>query len=390
MLKHLAEEERQDGCKRTYINLDDSALCVLARQDPALFMQRYHTPLFIDEIQRAPELLPYIKMAADASESPGVFWLTGSQPLHLMNEVSESLAGRAGIIELLGLSQSEITGTPSETFAPSAEYFTRRIETARPRDVTEVFEDIAAGSLPGIRTLPADMRPAAFESYIDTYIMRDIRDLAHVGDELKFRRFITACAALTARPVVYAELARAADIDEKTAKTWLSLLASTHLVKIVEPYSANIIKRLSKRPVMHFTDTGLAAHLAGWSDAKTLERGAYAGHIFESYAFGEIYRSYTNAGKRAQLRFFRTNDKHEIDLLLERDGVLYPIEVKKTALPSRKDAREFSALRPLECDESTAEATAQPCRPGVGTVICMSSDTYPLHENAWAFPVWAL
>lgn len=389
MLKHLIEEDAERGVERSYVSLDNTALRDSARREPELFLQRYKPPVLIDEIQKAPELLPYIKQVVDESNETGLFWLTGSQPLHLMKEVSESLAGRAGVIEMLGPSNAELAGAPTEPFEPGEDYFARRC-AAMPRfDVAEAYERIYSGAFPGIHGMPRDMRAAAYESYIDTYIMRDIRDLAQVNDELKFRRFMVACAALTSKPVVYAELARNADIDEKTAKSWLSLLASTYLVKIVQPYANNILKRLSKQPIMHFTDTGLAAYLAGWDGPQTLEAGAMSGQIFETYVFQEIYKSYANAGRRPPLCFFRNNDKKEIDLLLEQNGTLYPVEVKKTGNPSRADARNFSALNPV-AGEVPSESSSFKREIGMGSVVCMASDAFPVQQGVWAFPVWGI
>lgn len=390
MLKHLMEEDAVDGVERSYVTLDSTAVLTAAKEDPALFLQRYHPPVLIDEIQKAPELLPYIKEIVDASPENGTVWLTGSQPFHLMKRVSESLAGRAGVIEMLGLSNAEIEGIPTEPFDPSPEYFTRRVSMTRQIGVNEVYESIHAGSLPGIRALPEDMHAAGYESYIDTYLMRDIRDLAQVGDQLRFRRFMEACAALTGRPVVYAELARIADIDEKTAKTWLSLLVGSYIVCVVRPYSNNLIKRLNKRPVMHFLDTGLAAHLAGWSSAKVLESGAMSGSIFETYAFGEVYKSFVNSGQRPPLFFFRTNDKKEVDILLDRDGALFPVEVKKTASPTKKDARNMGALDAVAADDVPSDLAAFKREIGCGCVLCLAGDTFPVSSRAWAFPVWAV
>lgn len=390
MLKHLIEEDSLQGINRTYVTLDNTAILQTAKEDPALFLQRYHPPVLIDEIQKAPELLPYIKILADATEENGTIWLTGSQPFHLMHAVSESLAGRIGVIEMLGLSNSEISGMPSECFQPQSEYFIRRTTKAKSLNINEVFKRIHTGSLPGIRALPEDLRAGGYESYLDTYIMRDIRDLAQVGDELKFRRFMTACAALTAQPVVYAELARLADIDQKTAKTWLSLLVSSYLIKIVQPYSNNLLKRLSKQPVMHFLDTGLAAYLCAWSNSLTLESGAMSGQFFETYAFGEIYKSFLNAGKHAPIHFFRTNDKKEIDMLMEQDGTLYPIEVKKTASPSNKDTRNLSSLNPVSANDPSSELEVFKRKIGTGCILCMADDTFPINSQAWAFPVWAI
>ena len=390
MLKHLADEDRERGLNRTYVSLDNTAIRETAREDPALFMQRWKPPVLIDEIQKAPELLPYIKEIVDASDTTGAIWLTGSQPFHLMKNVSETLAGRVGIIELLGLSNAELDGRQSEPFRCDPDYFLRKVGSVEPSNVSEVFRRIFAGSLPALREMPDDMRASGYESYIDTYVMRDIRDLTQVADELKFRRFMRACAASTARPVVYAELARAADIDEKTAKAWLSLLVSSYLVKIVEPFSNNLIKRISKQPVLHFTDTGLAAYLAGWTTPESLESGAMNGHIFESYAFSELHKSYLNAGRVAPFAFFKTNDKKEIDLLLESDGVIYPIEIKKTASPSKTDTRNMGALDPVSADGIPAELAPFKRTIGTGCVLCMTQDTYPVSSRAWAFPVWAI
>lgn len=390
MLRHLMEEDAASGIERAYVSLDSTAILQTAKDDPALFLQRYRPPVLIDEIQKAPELLPYIKEIVDSTDQAGTVWLTGSQPFHLMKEVSESLAGRVGVIEMLGLSGAEIAGVESEPFSPGRDYFVRRAGMSRPYDVVEAYERICAGSLPGIRALPDDLRPGGYESYLDTYIMRDIRDLSQIGDELKFRRFMTACAALTSKPVVYAELARIADIDEKTAKTWLSLLVSSYIVKVVEPYANNLLKRLSKQPIMHFLDTGLAAHLTGWTSPRALEAGAMSGQVFESYVFGEVYKSYLNAGRRAPLHFFRNNDKKEIDLLLESDGTLYPIEVKKTASPSKKDARNLGVLDPVASDDVPAALSSLKRTIGMGAIICMAQDTFPVSERAWAFPVWAV
>ncbi len=390
MLKHMMEQDAEHGFKRDYVTMDDTALRMAAQEDPALFLQRYKAPILIDEIQKAPELLPYIKIALDSTEENGSFWLTGSQPFHLMKHVSETLAGRVGIIEMLGLSNSEIARVQSQPFDPGEGYFESRVEVAKPFDVMEAYERIIAGSLPGIRALPTDLRAGAYESYLETYIMRDIRDLAQVADELKFRRFMSACAALTSKPLVYADLARTADIDEKTAKSWLSLLTSSYLVKVVPPYSNNLLKRLNKQPIMHFMDTGLASYLAGWQDARTLELGAMAGQIFETYAFGEICKSFANAGIKPALYFFRTTSQREIDLVLEQNGTLFPIEMKKSASPTRADVKNFRALRPVEEEDVSAELRAMRCTVGVGTEICMASDAFPISEGAWAFPVWAI
>ena len=390
MLKHLMKEEKECGVIRNYVTLDNTALRLAAKEDPALFLQRYQPPILIDEIQYAPELLPYIKIMVDSSEAKGAFWLTGSQPFHLMKNVSESLAGRAGIVEMFGFSHAELSGVATEPFTLDQDYFIKRVSTAKKQNATEVFSGIAKGSFPEIVLSEDNMEASMFDSLLRTYLMRDVRDLAQVGDELRFRRFVAACASLTAKPVVYSELARLADIDEKTAKIWLSILVGSYLVKIVQPYSNNLLKRLSKQPVMYFMDTGLCAYLTGWSNPETLALGAMGGQIFETYAFGEIYKSFLNSGSPAPLYFFRSNDKKEIDLLLEQNGVLYPIELKKSASPVSYDTRNFNALDPLAADDISYELQTHKREIGCGCIVCMADDTYPVNARAWALPVWAI
>lgn len=321
----------------------------------------------------------------------GMVWLTDSQPFHLMKGASESLVGRVGIIEMLGLSNAEIEGVPFRPFSSDPEYFMSLVCKVPALGVVEVYDRISTGSLPGIRALPDDLRLGACESCLEIYIMRDIRDLFQIGDELKLRRFATACAALTSKLVTYAELACIANIDEKTAKIWLSLLVSSNLVKVVDPCANNLLKRPSKQLVLHFLDTGLAAYLTGWSSPRALEAGAMSWQVFETYAFGEIYKSFLNAGCRVSLFFFRNNDKKKIDLLLEQDGILNPVEMKKTASPSKKDARNLHVLDPY----SGRRRARGPARVRAGDrmrlhPLCMVRDTFPVSERAWAFPVWAV
>ncbi|MDR2492287.1 MAG: ATP-binding protein [Coriobacteriales bacterium] len=390
MLMHLIDAECREGARRSYVSLDTTSQRLLAKEDPALFLERYSPPVLIDEIQYVPELFSYIKRATDLSDTMGAYWLTGSQPFRLMKGLSEPLAGRVGIIEMQGLSNSEIAGIKSEPYQPEPDYFLRRARAARKLNLSETYRRIMQGSFPAIASLPSDTLAAGYDALVDTYLMRDIRDLTQVADEQKFRKFIAACAALTSRPVVYSELARIADIDEKTAKSWLSLLISSYLIVLIQPYYNNIIKRIAKRPVMHFLDTGLAAHLAGWESPVALERGALSGQVFESYVFGELYKSFANAGIRPPLHFFRTNDKKEIDLLLEQNGVLSPIGIKKGASPSSADTRHFNALDPVAQDDVPPELLAFKRETGTGCVVCMADDAYPINRSSWALPAWAI
>lgn len=385
MLQMLAEEGRQT------VTLDDMDVRLLAKRDPALFMQRYKPPLIIDEIQYAPELFPYIKMAVDASGKNGEYWLTGSQAFHLMKNVSESLAGRVGILNLLGLSASEIEDIPSVPFTTNPNVLMERIKVARKRDVGEVFDRIFLGAMPRMHQDPAPDWETYYRSYVETYLQRDVRDLTQVGDELSFYQFMTVVAARTSQPVVYEELASEVGISAPTAKKWLSILVSSRIVALVQPYHNNVLKRTVKMPLMHFLDTGLAAYLLKWSNPRALENGAMAGSFFESYVFSEIYKSYLNAGKEPPVFYYRDKGQREIDLLLYENGLLCPIEVKKAASPGKAAIKNFDVLNPLgRQGGQPAELASLKAEVGTGSVICMANDLLPIDAKNWYVPVWLI
>lgn len=276
--------QRAAGKQFSYVTLDDPLVLVLAKEDPALFMQRFQPPLLIDEIQYAPELLPYIKIAVDKSRQPNQFWLTGSQPFHLMQGISESLAGRVAMIQLLGLSRRELAGraTESSPFLPTPEEISMRSESAEVLSLKELFHLIWRGSFPAMALDDEMDHNLFYRSYVQTYLQRDVRELARVGDEMAFLRFLRAVAARTAQLLNLAELARDADVAPNTAKNWLSILQVSGMVYLLEPYHTNVTKRLVKAPKIYFLDTGLGAYLTEWSGAKTLEAGAMAGPILET------------------------------------------------------------------------------------------------------------
>lgn len=384
MLKKIMEPERK------YVTLDDPDVRYLAKKDPALFMQRYTPPVLIDEIQYATELLPYIKMAVDNSQKMGDFWLTGSQVFRLMQNVSESLAGRVGILSLLGLSDAEINGYPNEPFTADKDRLCSRLNLVKPRGLNEIYQRIFRGSMPALCTNAEIDGETYYKSYIDTYLQRDIRDLAQVADEMQFYNFMIVVAAHTSKPLIYDELAAAAGISAPTAKKWLSILVSSHIVALVQPYANNILKRVVKMPLMHFLDTGLAAQLLKWESPATLERGAMAGAFFESYVFSEIYKSYLNAGKEPPIYYYRDNTQKEIDLLLYQNNTVYPVEVKKAASPGKAAIKNFSVLEPLEKAEPFNGIEALKVNVGMGSVICMNDNLLPLDEKNWYVPVWLI
>ncbi len=384
MLEKLAEPGRKIA------TLDDPDLRYLARSDPALFLQRFTPPVLIDEIQYATELLPYIKIAADRSKRNGQFWLTGSQPFHMMKNVSESLAGRVGIVRLLGLSASEISGVPSQPFTTSPQRLVKRASAVPKMGLNEVYERIFTGSMPRLYQQRSTPWEAYYRGYVDTYLQRDVKDLTQVADEMAFYRFMTLVAARTAKPLVYEELAQEAGISAPTAKKWLSILVSSHIVALVQPYANNVLKRVTKMPLMHFLDTGLCAYLLKWGNPQALEAGAMSGPFFESYVFSEIYKSYLNAGREPPLYYYRDKDRREIDLLLYENATLFPIEVKKSASPGSGAARQFRVLAPLEHPEKHGDLEGLKTTVGTGAVVCMANDVLPLDAKNWVVPVWVI
>lgn len=384
LLKQLAEENRK------YVTLDDPDVRYLAKRDPALFMQRYTPPVLIDEIQYATELLPYIKISADTSKRKGDFWITGSQTFHLMKNVSESLAGRVGLIQLLGLSDAERYGYPNEPFTTDPNRLMNRLNVTKERDLNQVFQRIFKGSMP---ELYADERidwETYYRSYVNTYLQRDIRDLAQIEDEMDFFHFLTVAAAYTAKPVIYEELANAAGISASTAKKWLSVLVSSHMIAIVQPYFNNVLKRVVKMPLMHFLDTGLAAYLLKWGNPEALEKGAMSGAFFESFVFSEIYKSYLNVGKEPPIFYYRDKDQKEIDLLIYQNGTLYPIEIKKAASPKQAAIKNFSVLNPVQEPEKFGGIEQLKVNIGEGSVICMAKELLPIDAKNWYVPVWLI
>lgn len=384
LLTHLAEEGRK------YVTLDDPKLRMMAKNDPALFMQRYTPPLIIDEIQYAPEILPYIKMSVDKSRKNGSFWLTGSQMFHKMKNVSESLAGRVGIVNLLGLSQSEIAGISSEVFTTKPDRLLTRLEKTLKMSLNEIYRRIFKGSMPALYGENPPELTDFYRSYINTYLGRDIKDLTQVADEMAFFNFMTVVAARTASPVRYEEIAREVGITSPTAKKWLSILISSGIIALVQPYHNNVLKRVIKAPVLHFLDTGLCAYLLKWGNAEVLELGAASGAFFESYVFSEIYKSYLNAGLDPPIYYYRDRDQKEIDLLLYQDGTLYPIEIKKTASPGKESVRHFKVLNPVTEPERFGALEQYKIEIGTGAVVCMVNDLLPVDRNNWYVPVWLI
>ena len=356
--------------ERTYITLDDPQARVLAQNDPALFLQKYKFPLFIDEIQYAPQLFPYIKMAVDREKKKGMFWLTGSQQFHLMRNVSESLAGRVAILELQGLSQAEKFRRKNLPFLPdNAE------NQNKPFDVNEIYSLILKGSYPELYANPNIDWDMFYSSYLKTYIERDIRDLIHISDENLFIRFMKVAAARTGQMLNYSDMANDVGVSVPTIKSWLSLLETSGLIFMLQPYYNNLINRAIKTPKLYFYDTGLCCYLSGWQTTETLSIGAMCGAILETYVISEILKSYQYNGKSVNMYFYRDKEKKEIDLLIERNGKFYPIEIKRTASPKESDVKNFETVKSKNLPA------------GKGAIICFYENFLPLNRELNIVPI---
>lgn len=359
------------GPRRRYVTLDDPLQLRLAREDPQLFLQSHPAPVLIDELQYAPQLLPALKLLVDAGGKPGDWWLTGSQPFHLMQGVAESLAGRVAVLSLSGLSRRETLRLPAPPpFAPGPEWFAAATADAgKPETLQSLFQRIWRGSYPQLFAQPGLDRDLFYSSYVQTYLQRDVRDLAQVGNLTSFLRFVRAAAARSAQLLNVADLARDADVAPNTAKHWLAILEASGIVFLVQPWFANVTKRLVKTPKLYFHDTGLVAWLTQWSSAQTLRSGAMAGALFETWVAAEIHKSRINAGLQTPLHYFRNKDQREVDLLIEADGRLHPVEIKMTANPGRDALAGMRSLHTLGVPLAA------------GAVVCMVAQPVPLSNE---------
>jgi len=384
---------RMADSNRRIVSLDNPTVRALAKKEPELFLQRYSPPVMIDEVQYAPELFDYIKVYADKHKRNGDFWLTGSQTFHVMKSVTESLAGRAGVVRLLGLSSSEINGNLFPPFDVDPDSLIKRMEQVPAMSIMQVFEQIFKGSMPRLYESYNVNRDEYYESYLETYISRDVKDLTQVGDELAFLNFIGIVAARTATNVNYEALANEAGISAPTAKQWLSILVSSGLAALIPPFSNNALKRVIKAPRMYFIDTGLCSYITRWSSPEVLERGAMNGQFFETWVVSEIYKSFINNGKRPPLYFYRDSNKKEIDLIIYKDGIVNPVEIKKSASPQGATGN-FSVLRPIEKEPNEEDifsgAAHLKTTIGAGAVICMVQDVLPIDKKNWYIPAWLI
>ena len=370
MLKHLAVEQN-----RTYVSMDHTMARMLAKSDPVLFFQTYKPPIIIDEIQKAPELFEQIKIMCDEREERGLFWLTGSQQYQTMTNIRETLAGRVGILELYSLSKNEVDGLdfPNEMDF-SLPCLLKRASFAKKNDIVDVFEHIWRGGMPDVLWADAEQRQEYFNSYIETYLMRDVSEEGGITDTVRFRKFLNACAALVAEQVNYKTLAEAAEISQPTAKAWVRLLQGMGIIYLLQPYANNELKRLAKMPKLYFCDTGLCAFLSMWLTRETLMNGAASGHFFENYVVMELLKNFAYAPSKANLTYYRDSNAKEIDVFVEENGVIHPLEIKKSANPNRREVKKYELL-------DKAKLTR-----GNGGIVCMCEEVIPIDDRNCFIP----
>ena len=373
MLQKLMEDTN-----RGYVSLDDLNERNLAKTDPELFLQLHKPPILIDEVQYAPELFTYIKMNVDKNHEAGAFWLTGSQIFKLMRGVQESLAGRVAVLSMTTLSQSELSNGKIEPFKVDLESLVNRKTERIQADTKEIFQRIYKGSMPAIVSGANSNSNIFYSSYLSTYIERDVKALSESIDSLKFMRFMTAVAARCSQMLNVAEIARDADINQTQAKNWLGILETLGIIFYLHPFSNNLLKRLVKTPKLYFYDTGLVCYLTRWSSAETLESGAMNGAALENYVVSEIAKTYLNCGQEPFMYYYRDKDAKEIDIILEHDGVLNPIEIKKTSNPSAELTKVFSLL-----DKASVPRAK-------GAILCMKPELNVLDRENYIVPIWMI
>lgn len=376
---------------RKYITFDDPFIEEQAIQNAGMFMALNQPPVTFDEVQRIPDLFRYIKIECDKRDEYGLYCLSGSQPFRLMQNVSESLSGRISIIELAGLSLREIQrDTFDQPFLPSMDYVMERQKTARQPE--NIWQIIHRGSFPELYQNSELDWQQFYASYIKTYLERDVRELSAVQNLDVFRRFMVAVAARTGQMVNYANIADEVGRDAATIRNWFSILEASGIIYLLEPYTPSVLKRAIKTPKVYFRDTGLASYLTRWLTPETLAYGAMAGNMFETFVISEILKSYSNQGidYRYCVSYYRGKDKKrirrdgkeievegEIDFIIEENGVLYPIEIKKNTSETAYAASAFQVLDRVEDKKR-----------GMGAVISMCPAPGMLRENVLELPVW--
>ena len=364
---------------RNYVTLDDLEERKLAKTDPALFLQMHDLPVFIDEVQYAPELFSYIKIAIDNGAAPGSFWLTGSQAFRMMELAQESLAGRTALLHMPGLSQHEIYGSgASAPFSVGLEALKARKATGAPASLEGIYQRIWNGSLPGYVSGKFTDRNVFYSSYLQTYIDRDVSELVALTDKLLFQDFIRAAACRAGQMLNIHDIAQDVGVSDDTAKRWLQVLEKSDIIFYLRPYSNNLLKRTVKTPKLYFFDTGLVAYLTRYSSPEILQNGAINGAILENYVVSEILKSYQNNAQDCLLWYYRDKSNNEIDMVIESDGQLHPLEIKRSVNPGSELVGAFSIL-----DKGSVPR-------GTGAVLCMRPELSAINSQNFIVPIWMI
>lgn len=364
---------------RAYVTLDDMAERSLAKRDPAMFLQLHPAPLMIDEVQYAPELFSYLKIEIDKGAAPGSYWLTGSQAFSLMELARESLAGRTAVLHMTSLSQHEIFGTGDcPPFSLELSALQARETTHRPAGLLEIYERIWKGSMPGLISGKFTDRDVFYSSYLQTYIDRDVKEQVQLSDPLLFRDFVRAAACRTGQLLNLHDMAGDVGVSDDTARRWLQVLEKSDVVFLLRPYSNNLLKRTVKTPKLYFFDTGLVAYLTRYSSPEILANGAINGAILENFAVAELVKSYHNNGKECLLWYYRDRGSNEIDLVIESDGWLHPLEIKRSVNPGSELTGVFGLL-----DKASVPR-------GKGAVLCMRPALSAVDSENFLVPIWMI
>ena len=364
---------------RNKVTLDDLQERNLAKNDPEMFLKLHKTPILIDEVQYAPELFSYIKIAIDNGAEPGSFWLTGSQSYKLMSLAQESLAGRIAILNLTTLSQHELYSNGELLpFTLSLDELKQREQLCEKADVGSIFERIWQGGLPGLASGKYTNRDIYYSSYLQTYLSRDVKEEMPIKDDSKFIDFIRAVACRVGQELNVHSIATDVEVSDDTAKRWLGMLEKSEVIFYLHPYSNNLLKRVVKTPKLYFFDTGLVCYLTKYSNAEILQNGSINGAILKNYIVAEIRKSYLNSGKEIYMYYYRDKDQAEIDLILEYDGELHPIEIKKSSNPNSAMVKSFEIL----------SKSSLPV--GLGAIVCMKDSITALDSKILIIPVWCL
>lgn len=364
---------------RTYVTLDDLEERAMAQNDPALFLQMHNRPILIDEVQYAPQLFSYIKIEIDNGAEPGSFWLTGSQAFRMMGLAQESLAGRAALLHMPSLSQHEIYGSGAESpFTIELNALKERAGTHKSADMLEIYRRIWNGSMPGLVSGRFSDRDVFYSSYLQTYIDRDVSELVNLTDKLIFRDFIRAAACRTGQLLNIHNIAQDVGVSDDTAKRWLQVLEKSDIVFYLRPYSNNLLKRTVKTPKLYFFDTGLVAYLTKYSSPDILANGAINGVILENYVIAELLKTYHNNAKECLLWYYRDKEMHEIDMIIENDGMLHPMEIKRSIHPGSERIDAFDIL-----DKGNVPK-------GKGAILCMRPTLSAVNAENYIVPIWMI